>query len=298
MNLLDWEKQRKRGWGHLFRKVTLPPWRVWRRATAFARALPDFIIIGAQKGGTTSLYEYLVRHPQVRAAMKKEIRYFGENYSQGLIWYRSHFPLAYKLDKRKFLTGESSPTTLFHPLAPERVAQTIPAVKLIVLLRDPVQRAFSHYQMNLRSGRDHLSFEEALGREAERLDGAVEGVIEGEDEAVYRYTSFSYMARGEYAAQLERWYEVFSKEQMLILQSEELFQNPANVFRKTLNFLQLPEVELPKYHAHNPGRYDREMPEHSRQFLAVHFREPNQRLYTLLDQDFGWQREIKMAEAT
>ena len=298
MNLLEWEQKRKRGPGHLFRKATLPIWRVWRQATAFARALPDFLIIGAQKAGTTSLYEYLTQHPQVLAAVKKEIRFFGENYPQGLSWYRSHFPFSYKLGNGRFLSGESSPTTMFHPLAPERVAQTIPAVKLIALLRDPVARAFSHHQMNLRSGRDQLPFEEAIKREAERLEGALQGTLNGNNEAIFRYTSFSYLARGEYAAQLQRWLSFFPKEQILVLQSEALFRNPADIFHQVLAFLALPVVELPKYFAHNPGRYDGKMSEDSRRFLMQYFREPNQRLCELLGRDFGWQQAPSFAEVS
>ncbi|MEX2144530.1 MAG: sulfotransferase domain-containing protein [Anaerolineales bacterium] len=293
---MDWELKRKRGLGHLFRKATLAPWRAWRRSTAFARALPNFLIIGAQKAGTTSLYGYLSQHHNVMSPMKKEIRYFGENYFQGPNWYRAHFPFSFRLANGKMITGESSPTTIFHPLAHEWVAATIPSVKLIALLRDPVARAFSHHQMNLRSGRDQLPFEVAIQREAERLDGALEGVLNGDDEAVFRYTSFSYLARGDYETQLKRWVRVFPKEQLLILQSEELFQNPAQAYRRVLAFLGLSMIELPSYDAFNPGRYDGEIPQKSRSFLTEYFREPNQRLAELLGQDFNWQPAASLVE--
>lgn len=298
MNFLNWEQKRKRGLGYVFRKATLAPWRRWRLTTAFARALPYFIIIGTQKGGTTSLYGYLAQHPQVLPALKKEIRYFGENYSKGLAWYRSHFPFSYKLARGRLLTGESSPTTLFHPLAPEWIAATVPSVKLIALLRDPVDRAFSHHKMNLRSGRDRLPFGEAIQQEARRLNGALNGVVKGDDEAIFRYTSFSYLARGDYETQLKRWYPYFPKEQILILQSEALFHNPADTFRQVLLFLDLPEIDLPAYDAFNPGRYEDEIPEESRSLLTEYFRDPNRRLYEMLGKDFGWRQAASRVEVS
>ena len=148
-----------------------------RVLTAPARALPDFVILGAQKAGTTSLYAYLCAHPDVRAAARKEVHYFDLNYARGATWYRSMFPLAAGLARerrggRRVLVGEASPYYLFYPLAAERAGAVVPSAQLIVLLRDPVERAWSHYRHEVKAGREPLEFEAALAAEPTRLAGA------------------------------------------------------------------------------------------------------------------------------
>src|SRR5437762_1657829 len=129
--------------------------RLYRNLSAPWRRLPDYIIVGAQKSGTTSLWAYLNEHPYVQPVLNKETNYFDSNYNRGPAWYRSHFPLM-KRDNScatpvsKTLTGESCANYIFHPLAPQRAAETVPRAKIIFLLRNPVDRAFSHYQLKLR----------------------------------------------------------------------------------------------------------------------------------------------------
>src|SRR5919201_3141433 len=154
--------------------------RAYGHATAPLRPLPDFLIIGAQKAGTTALYAYLRWHPGITGPSWKEVSFFDRYYARGEAWYRGNMPsrprqwLAERRNGRPPLVGEASPSYLFHPLAPERVANLLPRARLIAVLRNPVDRAFSHYQHELSLGREHLSFEEALDREDERLRGEVE----------------------------------------------------------------------------------------------------------------------------
>src|SRR5436189_26280 len=124
------------------------------------RPLPDFLILGAQKAGTTALYAYLRWHPQVTGPSFKEVSFFDRHYARGERWYRAHLPV-----RRRAVVGEASPSYLFHPLAPERVARMLPEARLIALLRNPVDRAFSHYQHEVALGREQLSFEDALAGE-------------------------------------------------------------------------------------------------------------------------------------
>ena len=150
------------------------------RATTYPlRLLPDFLIIGTQRGGTTSLYNYLVEHPGIGAASIKEVHFFDTpHFKQGLAWYRGHFPSAFQRYyverslKHGFVTGEASPYYLFHPHAPKRVAGLMPQMKLIVMLRNPVDRAYSHYHHEVAGGHEKLAtFEEAIACEDERLAG-------------------------------------------------------------------------------------------------------------------------------
>ena len=140
-------------------------------------AMPDFLIIGTQRGGTTSLYNYLLARPQIAAATRKEVHFFDNNFHRGIPWYRAHFPsliqgdMAETIRGQRFITGEASPYYLFHPHAPARAALVVPKAKLIVLLRNPVDRAYSHYCRMVKKGRETLSFEDALAQEEIRTRG-------------------------------------------------------------------------------------------------------------------------------
>ncbi len=193
----------------------------WRRATAALRTLPDVVIIGAQRGGTTSLFDWLAAHPSVAASTTKEVHYFDRYYANGEGWYRSHFPL-------KFVPGlsmEATPYLLFYPLAPERIAADLPgSTRFVVLLRDPVQRAVSHYWHSVRLQAENEPLPRALALEEERLAGQEELVRAGGESFAYR--NFSYKARGHYAEQLRRWFAVIDRERFLVMPSEALFTDP------------------------------------------------------------------------
>ena len=159
-----------------------PDGRTTPRATdeSAVGALPDFFIIGAKKCGTTFLYHLLGQHPHVEAAKKKEIHYFDHHFSKGNDWYRSHFPPPTWKEGRRSITGESSPYYLFHPHAARRMAGVVPRARLIVLLRNPVDRAYSHYHQEAGRGHEPLTFEEAIEAEEARLRGERDRMLEHE----------------------------------------------------------------------------------------------------------------------
>jgi len=259
---------------------------VWTygRATSFARPLPDFLILGAQKGGTTALYAYLRWHPGITGPSWKEVSYFDRHYRRGASWYRGHFPIG----AGDRLVGEASPGYLFHPLAPERVRATVPEAKLIALLRDPVDRAVSHYHHEVALGREPLSFEEAIEAEPERTRGEEQRLVREPGYFSRPWWDYTYLARGRYAEQLERWFAVFPREQLLVLPSEELAADPGQAYGRVLEFLEAPPYELGSY----PRVYQQEYAEvhpYTRRKLAQYFAEPNRQLYELLGRDLGWQ---------
>ena len=149
--------------------------------------LPDFVIIGAMKSGTTSLYNFVIKHPTIAPAFAKELHYFSIWYKFGELWYRSNFPTNlsrhyfYKKTNQKLLSGEASPTYLFYPTVPSRMKEILPDVKLIVILRNPVDRAYSHYHHMLRRNNESLSFEKAIESEKERCAGERERLIKNPD---------------------------------------------------------------------------------------------------------------------
>jgi hypothetical protein len=267
---------------------------VWTygRATSFARPLPDFLVIGAQKAGTTALYAYLLRHPAIVGPSWKEVSFFDRHYARGEAWYRGHFPntLRRRVVERRAgvapIAGEASPSYMFHPFAPARVAQLVPDVRLIVLVRNPVDRALSHYHHEVALGRESLSFEDAVEREDERMSGELERM---RDPSYFSHAwwNHTYLARGRYAEQLERWLAVFPRERLLVVPSEDLLGQPADTYARVLEFLGAPPYELDAF----PRIFEREyapMEPATRRLLAERFTEPNRRLYDLLGRDLGW----------
>jgi hypothetical protein len=264
----------------------LIPDPTYRRLTAPLRRRPAFLILGAQKAGTSTLYDLLGRHPQVIPATVKEVHFFDLHFGRGVGWYRSHFPLLWRGGPAA-ITGEASPYYLFHPHCARRIAALLPEVKLIVLLRDPVARAYSHFQHKRRDGGETLSFEEAIAREPERLHGEHERLLADETYHSHAHQHFSYLARGQYLEQLQAYHQFFRREQMLVLSSEEFFARPCEVYARVLRFLGLGAWQPSQIPVLNRGDYDRDAipgAERLRDYFAPH----NRRLYEYLGVDFGW----------
>lgn len=259
----------------------------YRELTSSLRGLPSFLIIGAQRSGTTSLFNYLVQHPDVVPPFGKEIHYFDLHYDRGLNWYRGRFPYAHRL-RRGALTLDASPYYLLHPLAPERAARLLPGVKLVALLRNPVERALSHYQHEVRDGRESLSFPAAIDREDERLSGEEERLRSDPAYYSFNFHRYSYLRRGVYVEQLRRWVQHFPRSQLLVLQSERLFRDPVAVTAAVHGFLGLRPHRLERYEPFLHGSYDRAMPAELRTRLATGFEPHNRELFRWLGEEFDW----------
>jgi hypothetical protein len=259
----------------------------YRQSRQRPGALPHFLIIGAQKAGTTFLYDELVKHPQILGAMTKEVHFFDSNYHKGTAWYRSFFPTPATLAARQAITGEASPSYLVHPHAARRVQALTPNVKLIVLLRDPVARAYSHYHHEVRLGYETLPFAAAIARERERLAGEYERMVVDEAYTSPACLHFSYRMRGEYVTQLHQWYAHFPHEQILTLSAEELYRHPAVMLRAVLTFLGLPPSVQPVGRQHKAFPYAKIDSDLRRQ-LQAYFAPYNARLYDYINQDYGW----------
>jgi hypothetical protein len=278
---------------NLLRETAKSALTTYRTATSCLRVLPDFIIIGSARSGTTSLYHYLIQHPTVAPALRKEVHFFDYNYQRGSSWYQGQFPaLPYiyclqAIHKHTIITGEASPYYLFHPHVPPRVARLLPAVKLIALLRNPIERAFSHYCWEVDWGNEQLSFEDALEQEEARMQGAIQTLEYGKS---FNHLHFSYFSRGCYAEQLEQWFACFPREQILIIKSEDMYNNPAAIFTQALDFLHIPHttVDYKQYNGQKTHLHKKMLPT-TRQLLSERFQAHNERLYSLLGRDFGWE---------
>ena len=268
-------------------------------ATADIRPLPDFLLIGTKKGGTTSVIDWLFRHPNVmrlfpRFERRKSPHYFDINFHRGERWYRGNFPTKVaRLARARsqggpILSGEASPYYLFHPACAERIQRTVPSVKMIAILREPVSRAYSNYWDRVATANEPLpTFEAAIEAEESRL-----GSIDAADFSSSRFYSFehdhhSYLARGRYAEQLSRFMHRFAREQLLVLCAEDLFRKPAPTFERIQSFLGIPKVPVtlrPRNQRPSTPPLDPE----TRRRLAAYYAPYNAQLTELIGEDFGW----------
>ncbi len=254
--------------------------------------LPDYVIIGAMRCGTSRFYGLLTRHPHIKRAAAKELHYFDqpERFEKGLEWYRKCFPPPEWQDGHRTITGEATPMYLFHPRVPERMAQAVPEARLIVLLRNPVDRAYSQYHRSARNGLEDRSFQETVEEELASLAGA-EPSGHGRSRDDSEESAYNQLARGIYVDQLVRWREFFGKEQMLVIKSEDFFKDAVGTLELTQDFLGLPrqQFELPARKTTRKPTYEYEpMDPALRQQLEAFFEPHNQRLYDYLGRDFGW----------
>lgn len=255
-----------------------------RRASASRRQLPAFLIIGTQKGGTTSLHEYLSEHPLVSPPTTKEVHYFDHAHRRGEGWYRAHFDPRRHPDE---ISGESTPYYLFHPMVPRLVARDLPDCKLIVIFRNPIDRAFSHHNHERALGFEDLPFEEAIAREPERLRGEEERILADPRCRSFPHQHHSYLARSRYAEQLERWLLHVDRSRFLILSSEDLFADPATTLAEAEEFLGL-ERDIPDDLTARNARSYAPIQADLRDRLREEFEPHNRRLYELVGRDFGW----------
>ena len=259
-----------------------------RVATAPWRPLPDFLVIGAQKSGTSALNAYLKQLPYVCQAIRKEVHYYDRRFDKSVAWYRAHFPLKSQIPKGA-ATDEGSPYYLAHPHVPKRIANVQPNVKMIVLLRDPKKRALSHYHMSVRKNREELPFEEAVRQEEKRIGEEWKKTLEndGYESVALRY--YSYKLRGHYAEQLRRYFQYFDRDQILVLSSGALRHKTIETLAEICSFLGIPEPGpgfVPK--PRGTSAYSRNIDPETDRYLDEYFEPLNRDLYELLGKDFGW----------
>ena len=261
---------------------------LYNTMTGFVRPLPHFIIIGAQKAGTTSLFHYLSQHPQVLENKSKEIHFFDKFYDKGPNWYRCHFPLLGRV-RPKCRLGEATPYYFCHPHAPRRIHELIPDVKLIVVLRNPTDRAISHYFHELKKGRENLPLFEALNSEEKRCDNEWQKMIRNPDYISRSHQSFSYKQRGRYIEQFQEYHNYFPKEQLHIVSSEDLFTRPHTVLESVFTFLGVdPLVKIGDVAVKNANPIKKDVPKEVYDYLGNYFEPFNKKLYHFLDLDMGW----------
>ena len=260
-------------------------YRFYMLSTARFRKLPDFIIVGVQKSGTTSLFKDLENHKNIKFNNNKEIHFFDRHYSKGISWYRSWFP--FKIDRR--LTGEATPSYIFYPNVIKRMKLYLPKVKLILILRNPVDRAYSHFQMEKRKFRENLSFEEAIKHERLNLSSLYAQVLENDDKhANERLINKSYLSRGLYADQIKILFDYYDKSKILIIESENFKNNKMTTLNEVCDFLGIDYfkkyqlIKNQNVHSYPP------ISEKTKELLKRYYTKPNKILYKLIKSKFNW----------
>lgn len=259
------------------------------QATASVRMRPSFLIAGAQRCGTTSLFRMLAKHPDVKPpAITKGIHYFdtADRYARGPRFFTAHFPVSLG-SRSSTITGEASPYYIFHPLAAERIGRELPGVKVIVLVRDPIERAFSAHKQETWRGFETLSFEEALEAEEERLEGEEERILADPTYQSFAHQHHAYVGRGLYARQLQRMAEAVGEDNLLTLDADRFFADPGTAWTTVLEHLGLRRLELTSPEKAN-ARPSSPMAPSTRARLETRFTQSDEELTDFLGHPPSW----------
>jgi hypothetical protein len=267
------------------------------RLTARHRVLPSFLIAGGQRCGTTSMYKALIQHPLVMGpVLRKGVHYFDMHYDEPLSSYRSHFPLQATVSRRSrgdqhAVAFESSPYYLYHPLAAQRIAKDLPDVRLLILVRDPVERAYSAHSHELARGfEDVVDFATALDLEPERLRGEEERLSANPHATSASFRHHAYVQRGQYVDHLSRLAAAIGRERIHVIDSHAFFEDPLPIYDRVLDFLGLPHGASPAFDQHN-ARSRSTLSEDLREKLRVHFEPYDRELESWLGTTPSWRRD-------
>ena len=254
------------------------------------RVLPNFLVIGVGRGGTTSLYEYLGQHNCITKSAYDEIGYFDDNFHLGINWYRSMFPTTFHKKKiiakyGNFLTFEVTPWYIRKPWITERIQDIVKNVKIIAVLRNPIDRTYSHYHLALRDNTISKSFDEIVDQDIDILKKS--SSLDRDKNYFNNVVQNSFLARSFYAEQLEHWFKIFNKKNILTVSSESLSKNTQNTLNIIFSFLNLNHQNIPNLEKMNVGKYP-PMSNTIHKKLFDYFYEYNEKLFDLIDERYDW----------
>jgi len=262
--------------------------------TGFIRVIPDFLVIGAKRCGTTSLYQHLSEHPCISRSPRDNIGFFNENYHLGINWYKSLFPTVFYKKKmesknKQCLFFDVTSTYMEEELTAKNVYEVNPNQKIIVILRNPVDRAYSHYHVNVKEKSEKRSFEDAVFEEMNRIKS--ERIIQNKNKNLRVFTpnNIHYLKKGFYALQLKSWFKIFPREQILVLSTEEFQEDQNLIYKKIFDFLNIPNMKIKSIEKMEKGNYI-PMKHDTRNLLLDYFRQCNHELFELINSEFDWKK--------
>ncbi len=260
--------------------------------TGFIRVIPDFLVIGAKRCGTTSLYQHLPEHPCISKSPYDNMGFFNDNFHLGINWYKSFFPTIFTRNKIKSkfgncLTFDVTTTYMEEESTANNVYQTKPNMKIIVILRNPVDRAYSQYHLNVREKVEKRSFEEVIEENMNRLDK--ESHERHEIKPQFLAEKNNYLKKGLYAQQLRHWLKIFPRKNILIMSTDEFESNQQTIYNKIFGFLNICQFEIKNTEKMEKGNYT-PMESETRSLLLDYFRSYNNELFKLIDKKFDWEK--------
>ena len=260
--------------------------------TGSIRVLPDFLVIGAKRCGTTSLFYHLPEHPCISKSPHDNMGFFNDNFHLGVNWYKSFFPTIFTRNKIKsefgnFLAFDVTTTYMEEESTANNVYQIKPNMKIIVILRNPVDRAYSQYHLNLREKAEKRSFEDAMEENMNELNK--ESYERYEIKPKFSVEENNYLKKGLYAQQLRHWLNIFPMESMLILSTEEFESNQQVIYNKIFEFLNISQFEVKNTEKMEKGNYP-QMKSETRSLLLDYFRSHNNELFKLINKKFDWEK--------
>jgi len=262
--------------------------------TGFIRVIPDFLVIGAKRCGTTSLYQHLSEHPCISRSPRDNIGFFNENYHLGINWYKSLFPTVFYKKKmesknKQCLFFDVTSTYMEEELTAKNVYEVNPNQKIIVILRNPVDRAYSHYHVNVKEKSEKRSFEDAVFEEMNRIKS--ERIIQNKNKNLRVFTpnNIHYLKKGFYALQLKSWFKIFPREQILVLSTEEFQEDQNIIYKKIFDFLNIPNMKIKSTEKMEKGNYI-PMKHDTQNLLLDYFRQYNYELFELINSEFDWKK--------
>ena len=263
-------------------------------ATSPLRVLPECAVIGTGKGGTTALHYYLGQHPCIGSSAYDELGFFNENYHLGINWYKSLFPTVFYKKKmesknKQCLFFDVTSTYMEEELTAKNVYEVNPNQKIIVILRNPVDRAYSHYHVNVKEKSEKRSFEDAIFEEMNRIKS--ERIIQNKNKNLRVFTpnNIHYLKKGFYALQLKSWFKIFPREQILVLSTEEFQEDQNLIYKKIFDFLNIPNMKIKSTEKMEKGNYI-PMKDETRKLLLDYFRQYNYELFELINNEFDWKK--------
>ena len=270
------------------------PTSTWRLATQGIRHLPTTVIVGAQKAGTTQLYAYMVKHPRCFGAAEKEVDYFSKHPHRSVAWYRSRFPWRRRVWRKQAQVLEASPSYLPTPSALRRMQKVLPNARVVVILRDPVSRAFSHYQHKKTRHMESRSFAEAVDEEIRTNAFPSRWGVALEENAE---PMLGYVARGYYALQLEQLYKLYRRNRVLVLDSANLFADTGAVCDRVFSYLGLESFDVEPSKVYNRGFYQEKIDPRVAERLREHYRPYDELLTEIVGQPLGWMTRQAQSQA-
>lgn len=259
--------------------------------TSSFRVLPDFIIIGAKRCGTTSLYEHLGEHPSIIRAKRDNLGFFNNNFHLGLNYYRSFFPTIWQKNKKrakenKFMTFDVTTSYFPSPRSAVNIHASMPKIKLILIVRNPADRAYSEY--NLIKEENQTSFEKSVLDEIHRIQDEDSLMLQGK----INYPSIDsnpLLRKSMYAQQLSSWLKLFSKDQILVISTEDFAVKTQETYDEIFNFLGLPHYDVKNNTKINKGSYVPMKPE-TRKLLIDYFEPHNKQFFEQNGKTFDWNK--------